>query len=1668
MILALVGFFWLEPHLRRSFIEILETRLGAEVKVESLFFSPMGRVVGGGMVIEGERGGKDYSIRFENFDFSSRENIYITLWEEQGEFDWLNLSYDIKISGIEWQSVEESLVRSTMTEVSGFWGASGWKLEGHHLMASGNWGQGQMKNWECSSDSRGLEVEMIKGKGEGPWGNIGLSSLKLGWHDGEGSVPIWAKSWGPEEVLSATEEFRLSGLVFKGRDQSLILQQGRFQRMREKVWEVKASGKWNEKDWNGSFSVEREEKDFWAIRGELPVTYLNEILSLEVSGPLNTRGPWKSKFQGPGKNLMELFTSRGEDDFWLGTYKVQLQDWKPENSDWEPLSGKLQGGFSWESSASLVRFKGAVDELFGGPARTRDGKGVFDGEYLINKKYLLLKSLKLAEGSEWSGNLRAGLQISPLQPETLEVELSDFPLGRYSPKASGRLDVKGALSEGELSVTVSSPKLFPNKDPLQFMEDFKVEVDCDDRGVHYRQTFLQDSQSRLIEVKVAVESFLDDPMKMREGSLKTLKARAGLFDLNLVSEAPVRISLEGAQAPSFQLVDGNGRLKELRGHAFIPFLNPSKLLIEAEGKMDLGKMPQIGETRIAGVIDILDARWDKGWSLINLEARLRGNQIEVKPESIFDEMLVKKVEGSLKNSTVIIDDLLAETKESGVLKGNGRYNFREPHIDFSLKAEQLSFRSSDYQLIYDLEEMKVKGPPLGLKISGNLLVREFLYSGDFSMMGEKNGERPSLPLQSAASRLVGHHLDLSVRSEKALEIKNNSLDLTFAIDDLLIHGPVKELKWKGVANSTERDENRISLPLQWLDVSFKANKLSLVLDDQETWNPRVHLQAETEIEDVKVYLAYDDRLDALSKGDFNLSSSPAYSKQEILSMLSSGSKPDREIFDEGGSTPVTEEAGPSLTLFKSRPRSNRSQALTYSASLRSDSGEKEFFELRVYYRLSEHLDLELSQDGEEGAFAGLRYSKQAESFKALVKRDDLLERPKKNEGLPIRWDFEGLPVGSGLSSRLRESLARVEGLLDTHQLDQARLIMKETINDVLAKEGFLDARYTIQAYERRVRTLPGRGRDFARRFEFGRVKISFSCGTSYRLESVELDGWPTLIPLPEDPWLKARHMRRPVIQSERLDEFQSALLNTLSDRGYALAEVVSLRIEPVPEEKGTPLLEGLTPFSVTSESREEERWREEVPVILKIEVSAGTRQFMVQHFIEGLESISHEKAMEIIGADDGEYFRENRILEYPQKLLAWYRGEGYFDTQVEVRRILRSKRYPRLSLHMYVKEGKRWTIGQVRVEGLKKSEASFLIEVGKLKSGEQANPVALEMSLRRIGKLPHIRSLSHRWGELKEGRRDLIFEVEEHPRWRFSTRLGYESGDGEQMSFRLQKSNLFGRGEEGALESDFSPEEQRHLLRYQRHSPWLEEWSEQFTMGFRETEISLQNLENQTWIASLSLLDSDEMNTRSWGLSYREDRNLQGEAPSMRVSWVNDRFSVTAPRRPGRGLSYRLHQQGVAYLDRNRFAVIGEGRLSYGFKFGGSTMVPWVRAGQAWPIGSKAALPLADRFFLGGAGSLRGFERDEITGRNLQGGESMLSYGSELFYPVLDWMDGSLFYEWGRVFDGYRYDLGGLRGHAIGMGLVFRTPVGPIEGFFAHPLGVKRSGRLGFQLGTIF
>ena len=128
-------------------------------------------------------------------------------------------------------------------------------------------------------------------------------------------------------------------------------------------------------------------------------------------------------------------------------------------------------------------------------------------------------------------------------------------------------------------------------------------------------------------------------------------------------------------------------------------------------------------------------------------------------------------------------------------------------------------------------------------------------------------------------------------------------------------------------------------------------------------------------------------------------------------------------------------------------------------------------------------------------------------------------------------------------------------------------------------------------------------------------------------------------------------------------------------------------------------------------------------------------------------------------------------------------------------------------------------------------------------------------------------------------------------------------------------------------------------------------------------------------------------------------------------------------------------------------------------------------------------VPFYRRYFLGGASSLRGWGRFEVSplsGFGFPiGGLSMLEGSSELRLPLWGKFGAVAFFDYGNVWaDSFNLELGSLR-YSAGPGLRYQTPIGParldvgyqinpIEGLLVNGEPQKRRFRLHFSIGQAF
>ncbi|MGE5197302.1 MAG: outer membrane protein assembly factor BamA, partial [Deltaproteobacteria bacterium] len=139
------------------------------------------------------------------------------------------------------------------------------------------------------------------------------------------------------------------------------------------------------------------------------------------------------------------------------------------------------------------------------------------------------------------------------------------------------------------------------------------------------------------------------------------------------------------------------------------------------------------------------------------------------------------------------------------------------------------------------------------------------------------------------------------------------------------------------------------------------------------------------------------------------------------------------------------------------------------------------------------------------------------------------------------------------------------------------------------------------------------------------------------------------------------------------------------------------------------------------------------------------------------------------------------------------------------------------------------------------------------------------------------------------------------------------------------------------------------------------------------------------------------------------------------------------------------------------------GRASHYFPlFRGSSLEIRGRAGVAKPYGDSKEISIYERFFAGGAYTIRGYDERSVgpvdpISKDPLGGEAMLVGNVEYTYPIFNFLKAAAFYDVGNVWSkADDIGSGGFKS-GVGLGLRIKTPIGPIRLDYGVPLN-KQSG----------
>lgn len=510
-------------------------------------------------------------------------------------------------------------------------------------------------------------------------------------------------------------------------------------------------------------------------------------------------------------------------------------------------------------------------------------------------------------------------------------------------------------------------------------------------------------------------------------------------------------------------------------------------------------------------------------------------------------------------------------------------------------------------------------------------------------------------------------------------------------------------------------------------------------------------------------------------------------------------------------------------------------------------------------------------------------------------------------------------------------------------------------------------------------------------------------------------------------------------------------------------------------------------------------------------IDEGPQWTVVHLDVTGIEQLDSQQIVPTLSSGEGQPFSEFSVASDRDSILAFYYSEGFPDASFE----WNSRPGPQphtVELQFIIREGNRQLVRQVLYGGLETTRPSLVNKNLHINPGDPLSPIRMADTQHRLYDLGVFAkvdmAVQNPDGETP--RKYVLYEIEEASRYSLTTGFGAElariggctdcldapggsTGFSPRVSVDLTRLNLWGAGHSLSFRSRVSTLQKRGLVNYS--APRFRN-VEGRNLSFTALYDSSRDVRTFTALRrEVSAQMSQKLSkptTALFRFSYRRTSvsDLAIQSLLVPVLWQPARIGMFSasliqdrrddPTDPVKGI-YNTLDFGVAtrWFGSQRTFMRGLGRnatyhrLTRGTVLARSLSVGIIRPfSLAEGVRPDQIIPLAERMFGGGANSHRGFPenqagpREAITGFPL-GGNALLFHNTELRFPLLgENIGGVLFHDAGNVYStpgdiSFRFrqrddnDFNYMV-HAVGFGIRYRTPIGPVRVDLAYSANSPR------------
>ena len=514
-------------------------------------------------------------------------------------------------------------------------------------------------------------------------------------------------------------------------------------------------------------------------------------------------------------------------------------------------------------------------------------------------------------------------------------------------------------------------------------------------------------------------------------------------------------------------------------------------------------------------------------------------------------------------------------------------------------------------------------------------------------------------------------------------------------------------------------------------------------------------------------------------------------------------------------------------------------------------------------------------------------------------------------------------------------------------------------------------------------------------------------------------------------------------------------------------------------------------------------------VAVTLDIDEGPQYTVSALDIQGMTVPKHEQIVEQLAAVEGEPFSETNVATDRDAILQFYQSAGYPNADFE----WKMKPGPgphQMAVSYTITEGQPNYVRGILFYGLHTTSRRVVNPAVRMKDGDPLSWTEMGNTQRRLYNLGVFDKVDMAVQNPDGGTQDkyVLYHFTEGHLYNLALGLGLEAANigGSQTSLdnpagtagvaprvdvELSRLNLFGLGQSLNFKGRYSTLDRRVSLNY-------------LIPRFQNVDgrnISVTALYDNTrdvltytavrYVGSIQLSQKfSKAVTMLFRYSWTDDRVDQStlkinplliplysqaaRVGMLSADWVQDHRDDPTDAHRGYYNSINLDEAAVPFGgDKNFVRLLA--RNSYYKKIGAHSVIAsnlefgWIHAYHI-PSGIAAAdyIPLPERFFGGGDSNMRGFPyeqagpRDLLTGFPI-GGNALLFQQTEYRFPLIgDNIDGVIFHDMGNIYStlkdiSFRVSQNGLTDfnymvHAVGFGIRYRTPLGPLAVDLAYSI----------------